>query len=66
MNPAKPPCKRDCPGRSGTCHDTCEEFVAWKKALVEAKRALRKEASNAAAVTDIHIGAVKRSKGGHR
>lgn len=63
MNPAKPPCKRDCPGRSGTCHDTCEEFIEWKRKLREMKEGLRKEKRDASDVVGVKL-APKRKKGG--
>lgn len=25
------PCKRDCEGRSPTCHSTCITYLEWKK-----------------------------------
>ena len=45
-----PPCKRDCPDRSPTCHCTCEKY----KAYAEQKRGERKvryEASKAMQAT---------------
>lgn len=34
------PCQ-DCPHRKLTCHDRCEEYMAYHDALVAAKDALR-------------------------
>lgn len=34
------PCQ-DCPYRKLTCHDRCEEYMAYHDALVAAKDALR-------------------------
>lgn len=25
------PCDRDCPGRTSTCHCTCEKYKAWRE-----------------------------------
>lgn len=27
----KQPCKKDCEGRSGECHATCEKWKAWEE-----------------------------------
>lgn len=34
------PCQ-DCPHRKLTCHDRCDEYMAYHDALVAAKEALR-------------------------
>ena len=60
------PCTRDCQGRTGTCHDTCEPFLEWKQGIIDKKQALRREIRNQAQVMDIHAGAVRKSKGGRR
>ena len=28
----KPPCERDCPGRSAECHAKCAPYLAYEKA----------------------------------
>ena len=35
-----PPCKRGCPGRSPTCHTTCEKYKAYR---VKCDEALEKQ-----------------------
>lgn len=36
------PCK-NCPKRTETCHDTCEEYLAYKRNLQAIKTALKQE-----------------------
>lgn len=57
------PCTRECPDRTGTCHDTCEPFLEWKRDLREKKAALRREEKYRAQVADIHIRAIQKTIG---
>lgn len=36
------PCVNDCPGRSPTCHGSCEKYAAFKVALEEKRNLLKK------------------------
>ena len=38
-----PPCKRDCPNRSITCHSTCEDYQKWFKRRRKIKTELNKQ-----------------------
>lgn len=40
------PCKKDCPSRCPGCHDKCERYQKFRKALDEEKEWLRKENFN--------------------
>lgn len=37
------PCKRDCEGRSATCHVDCPKYIAWKEELNKKNDAAKKE-----------------------
>ena len=54
------PCTRECPGRSGTCHDTCEEFLVWKRKLREMKDGLRKERREASDIVGVKLASTRK------
>lgn len=60
------PCKRDCPDRTGTCHDTCEAFLEWKKRLREMKEGLRKERAIESHVIGLNRKGVEKAIGGRK
>lgn len=41
------PCAKHCPGRSGTCHATCERYKAYR-AKMDAEREEREKKANIA------------------
>ena len=44
-----PPCKRDCPDRSSTCHTVCEKYKEYQRAMASERelRAGEREAISA-------------------
>ena len=60
----KAPCVRDCPGRTMTCHDTCEKYLAWREQSREERNALARDTAMGKAVEDLHAASIKRTKRG--
>lgn len=54
-----PPCKRDCPDRSPTCHTACEKYKAYQAAVEEA-RVLRRQEQQA---TNAYCDGMRRRSG---
>lgn len=54
----KPPCERDCPGRSAECHAKCAPYLAYEEAKQAEYRAREVERSRDAYTAD----AEKRSR----
>ena len=48
----KPPCERDCPGRSAECHARCASYLEYEKAKQEEYRAREVERSRDAYTAD--------------
>ena len=62
--PRHSPCRRDCPDRQATCHDTCERYLEWKQYRMDEKSALVRENHMGKVVEDMHAASVRRSKNG--
>lgn len=38
-----PPCVKDCPGRSATCHTSCEKYMEYQQKVQRAREIRRQE-----------------------
>ncbi len=38
-----PPCIKGCPGRSATCHATCEKYAEYQRKMQRARELRRQE-----------------------
>ena len=50
----KSPCQ-DCPYRKVTCHDQCDDYIAYHDALVEARKALNKASDSIGVLLEGYI-----------
>lgn len=54
------PCRKDCSGRSPTCHSTCAAYLEWREAYDAWQRQQREEIDKYMAVSWVEIARSKR------
>ena len=57
---SRSPCPRDCPGRSPTCHASCETYNAWRRQHEPERAELIARAERERVYSDVFFHSVER------